>query len=48
MAVFPDIVMPTADVTIDDIQLGDPDVPLTDDHERLRQLIWRNKHLLIG
>ena len=48
MAVLPDIVTSTAEVAIDDIQVGDPDVPLTDDQERLRQLIWRNRHLLIG
>ena len=48
IAVLPDIVMHTAEVTIDDIQLDDPGVPLTDDHERLRQLIWRNKHLYFG
>ena len=47
MAVLPDIVMVTAEVTIDDIQVGDPDVSLADDHERLRQLIGRNKHLRI-
>ena len=47
MAVLPDIVMPTAEVTIDHILLDDPVVPLTEDQERLRQLIGRNKHLLI-
>ena len=47
MTVLPDIVMPTAKVAIKDIQVGDPDVPLTEDQERLRQLIWRNKNLLI-
>ena len=47
MAVLPDIVTPTAEVAIDDIQVGDPDVPLTDDQVQLRQLIWRNKHLFI-
>ena len=47
MAVLPDTVMPTAKVAIKDIQVGDPDVPLTEDQERLRQLIWRNKNLLI-
>ena len=31
MAVLPDIVLPTAEVTIDNIQVGDPDVPLSDD-----------------
>ena len=48
MAVLPDILTPTAKVAINDIQVGDPDVLLTDDQEQLRQLIWRNKHLLIG
>ena len=47
MTVLPDTVMPTAKVAIKDIQVGDPDVPLTEDQERLRQLIWRNKNLLI-
>ena len=48
MEVLPYVGMPTAEVVIDNIQVGDPDVPLTEDQERLRQLIWRNKHLLIG
>ena len=48
MTVFSDIVMPTSKVTIEDIQVGDPDVPLTYDHEQLRQLIWQNKQLPIG
>ena len=43
-----DIVTSTAEVTIDDIQVGDLIFPMTKDHERLRQMIWRNKHLLIG
>ena len=34
MAVFPDIAMPTSEVTINGIQKGDPDVPLTDEQER--------------
>ena len=48
MAVLPDIGMPTSEVSIDDIQVVDPDLPLTDDQKQLRQLILRNKHLLIG
>ena len=48
MAVLHDIVTPSAEVATNDIQVDDPDVPRTDDQERLRQLIWRNKHLLIG
>ena len=39
MAVLPDIVTPTAEVTIDDIQVDGLDVPLTEDQERLRQMI---------
>ena len=48
MAVLPDIITSTAEVAIDDIQVDDPDISLTGDQEQLRQLIWRNKHLLIG
>ena len=48
LAVLPEIVTSTAEVTIDGIQVGYPDVPLTDDQEQLRQLVWRNKNLLIG
>ena len=40
--------MPTSEVTIDDIQVGYPDLPLTDNQEQLIQLIWRNKNLIIG
>ena len=48
MTVLTDIGMPTAEIIIDDIQVGDPGVRLTEDQARMRQLIWRNKHLLIG
>ena len=48
MTVLPEIVTPTAEITINDIQVGDPDMPLTGDQERLRELIWKHKHLLIG
>uniref|UniRef100_A0AAV1TBU0 Uncharacterized protein n=1 Tax=Peronospora matthiolae TaxID=2874970 RepID=A0AAV1TBU0_9STRA len=48
MALLPDIIAPTKEVAIDDIQVGDPGVPLTEDQEKLRQLIWKNRHLLIG
>ena len=39
MAVLPEVTACTTEMTIDDIQVGDPGVPLTDDQERLRQLI---------
>ena len=48
MAILPEIVAPTVEVAIEDIQFGDPGKPLTDDQEKLQQLIWKNRHLLIG
>ena len=33
---------------VDDIQVGVPDTPRTDDQEKLRQIVWRSRHLLIG
>ncbi|CAI5718033.1 unnamed protein product [Peronospora effusa] len=48
MAVLPEIVMSTVEISIDDIQVGDPEIPLTEEQEKLRQLIWKNRHLLIG
>ena len=47
MAILPEVVI-TVDVDIEDIQVGDPGIPLTDDQEKLKQLIWKNRHLLIG
>ena len=37
MAVLPEVTTCTTEITIDDIQVGDPEVPLTDDKEHLRQ-----------
>ena len=48
MAVLPEIVSSTAEITIDEIQVGDPGIPLSQDQEKLRQLIWKSRHLLIG
>lgn len=48
MAVLPEIVSPTAEITIDEIQVGEPGIPLTEDQDSMRQLIWKNRHLLIG
>ena len=48
MEVWPDMVTPIAEVTIDDIQVSGQELPLTNDQEQLRQLIWRNKILLIN
>ena len=47
MAVLPDLNVPTQDITIDDIQVGDPGIPRTEDQEKLRQMVWKSQHLLI-
>uniref|UniRef100_A0AAV1VNF8 Uncharacterized protein n=1 Tax=Peronospora matthiolae TaxID=2874970 RepID=A0AAV1VNF8_9STRA len=39
LAVLPEVVTPTQDITIDDIQVGDPGIPITEDQEKLRQMI---------
>ena len=48
MALLPDVAISSTEITIDDVQVGDPGAPLTEDKERLRQLIWKTKHILIG
>ena len=48
MAVLPEVGMPTQEIMIDDIQVGYPDVLRTGDLEKLRQVIWRSRRLLIG
>ena len=47
MAVLPEVVTPTQEITIDDIQVGDPGTPRTEDQEKLRQVISKILHLLI-
>ncbi|KAE9191732.1 hypothetical protein PF004_g21520 [Phytophthora fragariae] len=48
MAVLPEVTQSTEDVTIEDIQVGDPTVNSAEEINRLRRLIWRHRHLLIG
>ncbi|KAE8971202.1 hypothetical protein PR002_g26901 [Phytophthora rubi] len=48
MAVLPEVTQSTEDVTLEDIQVGDPTVNTDEDIDRLRRLIWRRRHLLIG
>ncbi|KAE8987103.1 hypothetical protein PR001_g22420 [Phytophthora rubi] len=48
MAVLPEVTQSTEDVTIEDIQVGDPTVNSAEEINRLRRLIWRRRHLLIG
>ena len=48
MAVLPEVTASKTEIKIDDIQVGDPGIPLTADQEDLRRLIWKSRHLLIG
>ncbi|KAL4109211.1 hypothetical protein PRIC1_000914 [Phytophthora ramorum] len=48
MAVLPEVATTTDEVTIEDIQVGDPDFNTSEEVDRLRQIIWRRRHLLIG
>uniref|UniRef100_H3H9I8 Reverse transcriptase domain-containing protein n=1 Tax=Phytophthora ramorum TaxID=164328 RepID=H3H9I8_PHYRM len=48
MAVLPEVATTTDEVTIEDIQVGDPDFNTPEEIDRLRQIIWRRRHLLIG
>ena len=48
MAVLLGVGTPKQEITIDDIQVGDPGVPRTDDQDKVRQAIWRSRHSLIG
>ncbi|POM74971.1 Reverse transcriptase [Phytophthora palmivora] len=48
MAILPEINPTTDEVKIEDIQVGDPGIQTTAEIERLRQRIWKYRHLLIG
>ncbi|KAE9295696.1 hypothetical protein PF008_g24196 [Phytophthora fragariae] len=48
MAVIPEVTQSTEDVTLEDIQVGDPAVNTAEEIDQLRRLIWRRRHLLIG
>ncbi|KAE8991160.1 hypothetical protein PR001_g21304 [Phytophthora rubi] len=48
MAVLPEVTQSTEEVTLEDIQVGDPAVNTAEEIDRLRRLIWRRRHLLIG
>ncbi|KAG6617163.1 reverse transcriptase [Phytophthora cinnamomi] len=48
MAVLPEVTVGTADVKIEDIQVGNPEINSPEEIERLRRLIWKRQHLLIG
>ncbi|GMF34368.1 unnamed protein product [Phytophthora fragariaefolia] len=48
MALLPEVVSTTDEVTIEDIQAGDPEFNTPVEIDRLCRIIWRRKHLLIG
>eukprot|EP00644_Phytophthora_capsici_P007487 jgi/Phyca11/112189/e_gw1.21.697.1 len=48
MAILPEIANTTEEVKIEDIQAGDPQLNTPEEIDRLRRIIWRRKHLLIG
>ncbi|KAE8997848.1 hypothetical protein PR001_g19478 [Phytophthora rubi] len=48
MAVLPEVTQSTEYVTLEDIQVGDPTVNSAEEIDRLRRMIWRRRHLLIG
>ncbi|OWY91309.1 reverse transcriptase [Phytophthora megakarya] len=48
MAVLPEVPVATANVKIEDIQLCGSDGQAPEEVERLRQKIWKFRHLLIG
>ncbi|GMF15219.1 unnamed protein product [Phytophthora fragariaefolia] len=48
MALLPEVVSTIDDATIEDIQAGDPEFNTPEEIDRLRRIIWRRKHLLIG
>jgi hypothetical protein len=48
MAILPDVGATTEEVTIEDIQIEAPEGSASEDIDRLRRIIWRRRHLLIG
>ncbi|POM61205.1 reverse transcriptase, partial [Phytophthora palmivora] len=48
MAVLPEVTATTEEVKIEDLQIGDIKINTPEEVERLVQIIWKRKHLLIG
>ncbi|KAE8883029.1 hypothetical protein PF003_g32919 [Phytophthora fragariae] len=48
MAVLPEVATTTEEVTIEDIQVGNPADNSPEEIEKLRQIIWKRCHLLMG
>ncbi|KAE8969381.1 hypothetical protein PR001_g27513 [Phytophthora rubi] len=45
---LPEVTTTTKDITIEDIQVGNPGESAPEEIDRLRKIIWRRRHLLIG
>ncbi|POM71535.1 LOW QUALITY PROTEIN: Hypothetical protein PHPALM_11885 [Phytophthora palmivora] len=48
MTVLPEVPTTTEEVKIEDLQIGDTKINTPEEIERLVQIIWKRKHLLIG
>ncbi|KAE8986764.1 hypothetical protein PR001_g19396 [Phytophthora rubi] len=48
LAMLPEVPTTTEDITIEDIQVGNPGEIDPEKIDRLRKIIWRRRHLLIG
>ncbi|POM77020.1 Reverse transcriptase, partial [Phytophthora palmivora] len=48
MTVLPEVTATTEEVKIEDLQIGDANINTQEEIERLAQIIWKRKHLLIG
>ncbi|POM62666.1 reverse transcriptase [Phytophthora palmivora] len=48
MAVLPEVTATTEEVKIEDLQIGDAKINTQEEIERLVEIIWKRKHLLIG
>ncbi|GMG14512.1 unnamed protein product [Phytophthora fragariaefolia] len=48
LAVLPEVTPTIEEVNIEDIQVGDPNDNTQEQVDRLRHIIWRRRHLLIG
>ncbi|KAE9160495.1 hypothetical protein PF004_g31159 [Phytophthora fragariae] len=48
LAMLPEVTATTEDITIEDIQVGNPGEIDPEEIDMLRKIIWRRRHLLIG
>ncbi|CAI5722655.1 unnamed protein product [Peronospora destructor] len=47
-SIIPEVIPSTDEVTLEDIQILDPGDTSMEEVDRLRQIIWRKRHLLMG